>query len=274
MGTGEPAPIEEDVPPEFFDESALVQVTEDHWKVNWRASLENLQDGHVYFVHRNSLELLMQDSAGLNFMLHIGANYPPTQVVNGRALVFENPRFFDFVDGNQAAQVPFGRLELPGRLSAVPEREVAHHHEPEVPGAGHGHAPQIFPAPPRLAGRRRRVGPGCAPPQHLPPGLPDPHLPRAVTPDDKEHSWIFYYNTTYPRSSARRFYNRFIFHAYYNWKQHRNFSGQDKRIVEALNYERPHEKFSRSDAFPLAWRRMVIEYARRAPGSDDADAAH
>ena len=33
-------------------------------------------------------------------------------------------------------------------------------------------------------------------------------------------------------------------------------------------------RFSRSDAFPLAWRRMVIEYARRPPGPDKTDAAH
>jgi hypothetical protein len=58
-------------------------------------------------------------------------------------------------------------------------------------------------------------------------------------------------------------FNRFLFHAYYNWKQHRNFSGQDKRIVEALNYENVTEKMSTSDAFPVAWREMVIEHARK-----------
>jgi len=86
---------------------------------------------------------------------------------------------------------------------------------------------------------------------------------RAVTPLDEEHSWVFYYTTTYPKTPLRRVRNRVIFHAYYNWKQHRNFSGQDKRIVEDLNYENPRERLSTSDAFPVAWRKMVIQHARR-----------
>ena len=102
MGEGDPAPIEEDVPPEFFDDGALVMFSEQQWKVNWRASLENLQDAHVFFVHRNSLEVLSQDEAGLKLLLHMGPKRPATRVVNGRALVFENPRFFDFIDSNQA----------------------------------------------------------------------------------------------------------------------------------------------------------------------------
>jgi hypothetical protein len=84
-----------------------------------------------------------------------------------------------------------------------------------------------------------------------------------VTPLDEESSWIFYYTTTYPESGLRRTFNRVLFHGYYDWKQHKNFSGQDKRIVEDLNYENPPELFSTSDAFPLAWRRMVIEHARK-----------
>jgi hypothetical protein len=51
---------------------------------------------------------------------------------------------------------------------------------------------------------------------------------------------------------------------YYNWKQHRNFSGQDKRIVEQISYEEPGERFSSSDAFPLAYRILVTEHSRDA----------
>src|SRR5260370_15872205 len=97
MGDGKPAPIEEDVPPEFFDESAQILFSEQQWKVNWRASLENLQDAHVFFVHRTSLEVLMQDVNGLNLLLHMGPNLPPSPAINSRALVFPNPRILAFL---------------------------------------------------------------------------------------------------------------------------------------------------------------------------------
>lgn len=265
MGEGAPAPIEEDVPPEFFDPRALVMFSEQTWKVNWRASLENLQDAHVFFVHRNSLEVLSQDESGLKLLLHMGPERPPTQVVNGRALVFENPRFFDFVDSNQQRKTKITR----------PFQEPY----PTLDGA-------LFPKTPyrlylaRAMGFLRR---------HLRPKMDwlmdDPewaqgvHLPttfrldyqshiytRVVTPMDEDNCWIFYYTTTYPKTGRRRLFNRVLFHSYYNWKQHYNFSGQDKKIVEDLYYENATERFSSSDAFPLAWRRMVVEHARKPAG--------
>jgi len=264
MGEGDPAPIQEDVPPEFFDDRALVMHAEQRWKVNWRASLENLQDAHVFYVHRNSLEVLSQDVNGLNMLLHIGPERPATKVINGRALVFENPRFYDFIDSDQQRKTQ--------ATATRPFRDT-------YPGLGNVKFPRtttrLYLA--RAMGFLRR---------HLRPKMDwlvddvewamGVHMPttfrldyqshvysRVVTPMDEDNSWIFYYTTTYPKSKRRRMFNRFLFHAYYNWKQHRNFSGQDKRIVEALNYENASEKMSTSDAFPVAWREMVIEHARK-----------
>src|SRR5205807_1143639 len=73
-----------------------------NWCSNWRVSLENLNDAHVFFVHRNSIELLIQDRRGLQLFLGMGPHRPATKIVNGRALVFENPRFFDYMDTDQA----------------------------------------------------------------------------------------------------------------------------------------------------------------------------
>jgi len=42
-------------------------------------------------------------------------------------------------------------------------------------------------------------------------------------------------------------------------------SGQDQRIVENVEYEKPEGGLLRVDAFPLAWRKFVIEYARTRP---------
>jgi phenylpropionate dioxygenase-like ring-hydroxylating dioxygenase large terminal subunit len=265
MGDGEPAPIEEDVPPEFFQEHSLVMFSEQRWAVNWRASLENLQDAHVFFVHRNSLEVLSQDEAGLKLLLQMGPDRPRTQVLNGRALVFENPRFFDFIDSNQQRKTqttrPFqetyeslGGAKFPAtkyrlRLAKV-MGFLRRHLRPKMdwlvddPEWAQGvHMPTTF----RLDYQ-----------SHI--------YSRAVTPEDEDNSLIFYYTTTYPRTAKRRLLNKVLFHVYYDWKQHRNFSGQDKKIVEGLNYENAAEKFSSSDAFPMAWRRMVIENARQSAG--------
>src|SRR5438270_6398717 len=58
IGDGDPAPIEEDVPEEFFDDRALVQVGLVYWKCNWEVALENSMDSHVNYVHRNALVVM------------------------------------------------------------------------------------------------------------------------------------------------------------------------------------------------------------------------
>jgi phenylpropionate dioxygenase-like ring-hydroxylating dioxygenase large terminal subunit len=60
MGDGEPAPIEEDVPEEFFEEESLILYRVTTWPVNWRVVLENSMDSHVFYVHRDSINMLMR----------------------------------------------------------------------------------------------------------------------------------------------------------------------------------------------------------------------
>ncbi|MEE8518358.1 MAG: aromatic ring-hydroxylating dioxygenase subunit alpha, partial [Dehalococcoidia bacterium] len=55
MGEQEPAPIEEDVPPEFFEEDAYVRFDIEYWPCNWRRSVENAADAHASYVHRDSI---------------------------------------------------------------------------------------------------------------------------------------------------------------------------------------------------------------------------
>jgi phenylpropionate dioxygenase-like ring-hydroxylating dioxygenase large terminal subunit len=263
MGTGEAAPIEEDVPPEFFDDSAQIMFSEQHWKVNWRVSLENLQDAHVFFVHRTSLEVLMQDINGLNLLLHMGPDRPPTRVINGRALVFENPRFFDFADSNQERKTSIQPTDFQDTYPQLGDAKFPRTRT-------RLHLARTF------GFLRRHLRPKAdwlvddiewAQGVHMPTMYRldyQTHIyTRAVTPMDEDNCAVFYYKTMYPRSNRMRAWNRINYRIYYDWKQHRNFSGQDKRIVEKINYENRKERFSSSDAFPLAWRRMVIEHARQ-----------
>ena len=53
IGDADPAPIEEDVPEEFFDD-ALVLIGRVTWRCNWEVALENSMDSHVNYVHRNA----------------------------------------------------------------------------------------------------------------------------------------------------------------------------------------------------------------------------
>ena len=55
MGEGAPAPIEDDVPEEFFDDDALVLAGQVEWRCYWEVALENSMDSHVNYVHRNAI---------------------------------------------------------------------------------------------------------------------------------------------------------------------------------------------------------------------------
>jgi phenylpropionate dioxygenase-like ring-hydroxylating dioxygenase large terminal subunit len=269
MGEGDPAPIEQDVPPEFFEEAALVMHSEQKWKANWRPALENTQDAHAFFVHRNSLEVLSQDEFGLNLLLHMGPDRPPTRVVSGRALVFENTRFFDFQDSNQERKSKIERPEFqesfPGLDGAKWPKTKFRLHLSHVMGFLRRHLR------PKLdwlvEDEEWSLG------VHLPSMFRfdyQSHVyTRAVTPMDENRSWVFYFNTSYPRTPWRRLYRRLNYTLYYNWKQHYNFSGQDKRIVQEVSYDQPRERFSSSDAFPLAFRRMVVAHGRRSPNTNE-----
>lgn len=263
MGDGKPAPIEEDVPPEFFDDKALVMYSEQMWRANWRPALENLQDSHAFFVHRNSLEVLSQDPSGLNLLLHMGPERPPTKIVNGRALVFENTRFFDFQDSQQSRKSTVERAEFqesyPGLNNAKFPRTKFRLHLARVMGFVRQHLRADHDW--LVNDEEWALG------VHLPTTFRfdyQTHVySRAVTPKNADESWVFYYNTSYPRTRLARLYRRINYLVYYNWKQHHNFSGQDKRVVEQVSYNEPQEKFSSSDAFPLAYRLLVTENSRK-----------
>ncbi len=101
MGRDAPAPIRQDVPPEFFeDEDTLVFTAIRSWPINWRVALENALDSHVMYVHRNSLLQLLEP------ILQFGAlGYRPRQVGDRALLGYlaQSPRptrdYYPGVDG-------------------------------------------------------------------------------------------------------------------------------------------------------------------------------
>src|SRR5438067_2428494 len=63
MGRGEPKPLQECIPEEFFDDEALVLQWTTVWPCNWRPGLENVGDAHFRYLHRNSVRMLLQPIA-------------------------------------------------------------------------------------------------------------------------------------------------------------------------------------------------------------------
>ena len=84
MGEGRPAPIEEDVPPEFFESDRVVHSSYTYWPLNWIIAIENHSDSHnASYLHRNSINQLTGLSPGRT-RTPVSAQ---GQIVNGRGLV-------------------------------------------------------------------------------------------------------------------------------------------------------------------------------------------
>ena len=278
MGEGPPAPIEEDVPPQFFDDSTLVQHSVTTWDCNWRPAFENLLDAHVFYVHRNSMELILLPEKNLLTMSKLGPRRPKPYAVNRRGLMYRAGQLAfisAFVnengDSEQAARV---EEDEPAAPKSWPPRD-------EFRDAYPGLDNQLWPR-----GRRRlywhravgavrnrfsRSGGGA---MVTDPEWHDAHLPstfqvdysshiytRTTVPIDTERSRIFYFHTTRPRSSGERLANIAYFRAWKNWSMNYNFSGQDAKVVQDQYYDQP-EKFSATDTFPLALRRFIVENGR------------
>ena len=60
MGKGAPAPLEESIPEEFFEDDKQVLAWVTSWNANWRPCFENSFDSHVRYLHRNSAMLMMR----------------------------------------------------------------------------------------------------------------------------------------------------------------------------------------------------------------------
>ena len=67
MGDREPTKPEDDLPPEFFDDSTLALTNRRTWRTNWRQALENMNDNHVFYTHINSVQVLMRPLQKISF---------------------------------------------------------------------------------------------------------------------------------------------------------------------------------------------------------------
>jgi len=281
MGDGEPAPVEEDIPPQFFDEGLQVQYSIQKWKCNWRPACENMLDSHVFYVHRKSLFFLLTPTTLLLNLSGLGPRRPRPRVLKGRSVSYRSDQV--------AAIRRLSPKDDPGAANGIGN----------TAGSDAGQARQWPPregyseAYPGLDGQRWPRDSWRLPWHRLmdivlklrpkaDPLISDDewsnfHLPglfqvdyqrflysRLTVPIDEDTSRIFYFHTTRRGGRLRDYWDTAYFVLFHNWMMNYNFSGQDLDAVEPLHYDTP-EHLSATDVFPLTIRRAMVEHARRAP---------
>jgi len=251
MGEGEPAPIEEDVPPEFFESKGqtMVFTTYSYWHANWMVAVENHKDPHnTFYVHRNSW-IQLRSAAGFR-PTPLG---PRPKVVNGRSLAGDergNANYYADENGKGSYQLyfpgvdgvwPLHRLRrLWGWMFQLAIRRWQRYQTPEEWDMCN-HLPAIV---------RSRVG------GH---GV----YTRWAVPVTANLSRIVYMHGMRPKSALGRLWERIAWVTYYNWMVNFNFSGQDNAAAAPVRYWTP-EHLSSTDSFLVFWRKLVADGSRDA----------
>ena len=251
MGEEEPAPIEEDVPPEFFKDVGQLLYAWEVWKINWRAAVENAGDAHVPYVHRDSALVLM------NPMTQTGPTRGRTVLVNNRAAM------------NAPAQ--------PGATRSTTRTP----YQWDFPSLGskwplHSYR-SLWGWAFRWAGRRRyrakpldtseEWGAGFGSMHHLPAMVRLDYRTHMYTrvniPIDKDNTRQIYWHYTSANNWVTRLREKLIFHVWHRWAMYSDFSVQDFRASGPQLYNTP-EYLSSTDARLIMWRRLLT----RARGLD------
>jgi len=263
MGDGPAVPPEEDLPFELFDPNIVVMTGQHVWKANWRPGIENFTDSHVYYVHRNSLEVLMQSPPALLTILHQGQNRPPFHVVNGRFLCFKpgEGSVLDYMD-----------REKDDSKAAVTKRGFQDVY-PALGGAKWPLSPwRLYVS--TVCGLFRNMFKPTGPLSKNPEWGSGSHLPgtlhidyhrwsytRYQVPIDEKTTNNYFFCAWRGDTAWQRFFWPLYFRLFFGWKMIRNFSSQDGEMAAITDYSAP-ERLSQSDLFPREWRRFVVEHAR------------
>ncbi|MEE8517828.1 MAG: Rieske 2Fe-2S domain-containing protein [Dehalococcoidia bacterium] len=249
MGEDEPAPIEEDVPPEFFTDEGQMLYAWEVWPINWRAAVENAGDAHVPYVHRDSALVLM------NPMNQAGPTRGRTVMINDRSVKNAPPE----AGAKREAQPPY-RWDFP-ELGKWPKHSWR----------------SLWKWAFRWAGNRRRTGKhiddtdewgvGYGSMHHLPAMVRldyKTHLyTRVNIPIDERNTRQIYLHYTDHSSWFAKIREKLLFHVWHRWAMYSDFSVQDFRAVGPLLYDTP-EYLSSTDARLIMWRRLLT----RARGLD------
>jgi phenylpropionate dioxygenase-like ring-hydroxylating dioxygenase large terminal subunit len=266
MGEGSPAPIEEDVPEEFFRDDVTILFNDRiMWKTNWEVALENSMDSHVVYLHRDNLaSLLSGDQAGRGGP---STGMKPRFTGNGFTYEAANSRTRRVPQAGDQDVYPQGwkwpkhsyrqlwswffaplfnvlRVESPSM--ADPDRWVGGHHLPGMYRAG----ASTLPTPKRTMSMVKALFQRGGSSLH---GL----YTRQTVPVDEWLTRVWYYHSVYTPTPLHKAWNWFVYFSWGRWNGEYNFSQQDMSVMLHQVYDAP-EKLSGTDAEVVQWRKLVV----------------
>ena len=246
-GDGPPTKPELDLPPELSDDSVIFHDAV-VWKANWRPALENLNDHHVFYVHRNSIQALMQplrkmsyqgsravitgggvhlssysdgtaaDRPAQELYPHLGALWPRTNYRRTWAPLF--------------ATRPLAWLWRLGDGRSYSSEMVGYHGNDE------------WDIGPHMPGMQRINGGS---------GL----FTRWCVPVDEHTTNEFYLWATRVHGKKHMAAERVKYEIAHKWLRNRNLGLQDGRILAQVPYDAP-ERLTAWDVETIGWRRLAI----------------
>jgi len=262
MGSEEPAPVRDDIPPEFFEPgSTVVMSTYTYWTTPWIVAIENQNDSHNYglFVHRNSIGQLL--SARTRNRTPVG---PRSKLVDDVALFSWHEHDDYYAD--PSGQVPW-RMYYPGVDGHWPKTMLRKWFAmPFKPWLQHVVNNRI-----RRGWRDRLTADmpkNWKTGAHRLPGMVRLNgryeiFNRWPVPVEPNLSRVVYFNTRRANNPLSQIWVRVWYHVYYKWQMDYNFSGQDNRAASPTRYW-TREHLSPCDSHLILLRRLVTERSRDA----------
>ncbi|HLY67670.1 MAG TPA: Rieske 2Fe-2S domain-containing protein [Chloroflexota bacterium] len=266
MGAGEPVPIQEDVPEEFFRPEVLLFHWTNSWPCNWRPAVENYADSHVRYVHRNSALMLMRrmlppslPMAGRPYRVGKHRLAAPGRVGDARQVRMRKDRPYQDFFPLLGEKWPKHRWRLLWSWFFEWADRVRYKFRPpyqvsEEWGTGQ-HLPSVV-----------RLNYGT----HM--------YTRWAIPVNENETRMFYFHAAKRGTWIGRLHERLQWSLFHNWAMNKNFSEQDSPGAIELYYDRP-ERLSVSDQQTIEWRKMLLsarglELRKRAePKAPAADTA-
>ena len=257
MGHGEPTDPAADLPPELSDDS-LIYADEVLWHTNWRAALENLNDHHVFYIHRNAVQVLMRPLNKASFKgsraIISGGGVRLDSYSDGTSASRPYNEYFPAIGGQwpkTSYRLIWSPLFATRALSWLWRLGDSVHYPDPLPGY---HGDPEWDMGPHMPGMQRINGGSAL-------------YTRWCVPIDADTTCEFYFWAVRPKSRYTPLAQGVQFPFKHKWLHHRNLGLQDGRVLATVDFSGP-EHLTRFDLETIGWRRLAILSARHGGRHD------
>ena len=258
MGDGPPTDYVDDLPPELTDDSHLLYDST-VWEANWRPALENLNDNHVFYVHRNSVQVLMRPIGKVSFegahAVISGGGVHLSSYEDGSTASRPLREYYPTLGGHWPrthirsvwtplfATKPLAWLwRLGDDAAQYPNIARGYHNDPE------------WDMGPHMPGMQRINGGSCL-------------YTRWCVPIDETSTREFYFLATRPSNAAAKLWETASYQLVQRLLRNRTLGFQDGKVLERLDFDAP-ERLTPYDLETVGWRRLAILSARHGGRHD------